>query len=279
LVEALDVVVESVVNQVGVDVNTASAALLGRVVGINRRAAEAIVQYRETHGPFRTREDLLAVPGVGPRTWTQASGFLRVPDGDEPLDNTPIHPESYAACRKLLALLDEPWGRLSSLSERRTGKSAPLRKLDEGPAPLPDRVRRFRADLQAMDMTLVDLAREIGVGVPTLGDMLGALERPGRDVRDDLPPPVLRRDVLTMDDLKEGMVLQGTVRNVVDFGAFVDIGVKHDGLVHVSKMAERYVRNPHAVVSVGDIVTVRVIKVDKERGRIGLSMKGVPQER
>lgn len=254
MTEALDAVVESVVNQVGVDVNTASAALLSRVAGVNRRAADAIVRYREAHGPFRTREEVLQVPGVGPSTWTQAAGFLRVPGGDEPLDDTPIHPESYAACGKLLALLDE------------------------GPKPLPARVRRFRADLKAMGMTLPELAREVGVGVPTLEDMLDALERPGRDVRDDLSPPVLRRDVLTMDDLEEGMVLRGTVRNVVDFGAFVDIGVKHDGLVHVSKMADRYVRNPHAMVSVGDIVTVRVVQVDQERGRIGLSMKGVPQE-
>jgi len=261
LTEALDAVVESVVNQVGVDVNTTSAALLSRVAGINRRTAEAIVRHREEHGPFRTREDLQAVPGVGPRTWTQAAGFLRIADGDEALDNTPIHPESYAACRKLLALFEAPSGPQSASSL-------------EG---LPARVRRFRADLQAMGMTLPKLAHEIGVGVPTLEDMLDALERPGRDVRDDLPPPVLRRDVLTMDDLTEGMVLQGTVRNVVDFGAFVDIGVKHDGLVHVSKMADRYVRNPHAVVSVGDVVAVRVIKIDKERGRIGLSMKGVPQ--
>jgi len=261
LTEALDAVVESVVNQVGVDVNTTSAALLSRVAGINRRTAEAIVRHREEHGPFRTREDLQAVPGVGPRTWTQAAGFLRIADGDEALDNTPIHPESYAACRKLLALFEAPSGPQSASSL-------------EG---LPARVRRFRADLQAMGMTLPELAHEIGVGVPTLEDMLDALERPGRDVRDDLPPPVLRRDVLTMDDLTEGMVLQGTVRNVVDFGAFVDIGVKHDGLVHVSKMADRYVRNPHAVVSVGDVVAVRVIKIDKERGRIGLSMKGVPQ--
>jgi len=256
LTEALDAVVESVVNQVGVDVNTASAALLSRVAGVNRRAADAIVKYREAHGPFRTRDDVLQVPGVGPSTWTQAAGFLRVPGGDEPLDNTPIHPESYAACHKLLALLDS------------------------SPEPLCDlctRVHRFRADLQAMGMTLNDLAREIGVGEPTLVDMLEALERPGRDVRDDLAPPVLRRDVLSLDDLKEGMILKGTVRNVVDFGAFVDIGVKHDGLVHVSQMADRYVRNPHAVVSVGDIVSVRVIKIDRERERVGLSMKGVPQ--
>ncbi|MBU1751071.1 MAG: RNA-binding transcriptional accessory protein [Chloroflexi bacterium] len=254
LTEALDAVVESVVNQVGVDVNMASSALLSRVAGVNRRAADAIVKYREAHGPFRTRDDVLKVPGVGPSTWTQAAGFLRVPGGDEPLDNTPIHPETYAACHKLLTLLDK------------------------SREPLPARVRRFRADLQAMSMTLTDLAREIGVGEPTLVDMLDALERPGRDVRDDLPPPVLRRDVLSLDDLKEGMILKGTVRNVVDFGAFVDIGVKHDGLVHVSQMADRYVRNPHAVVSVGDIVSVRVIKVDRDRERIGLSMKGVPQD-
>ena len=240
LVATLDAVVESVVNHVGVDVNTASAALLGHVSGLSERVAKAIVAHRETNGPFLTRAELKQVKGLGPKAYEQAAGFLRIPDGRNPLDNTVIHPESYDAAH---ALLD-----LAGLNMRM--------------ADLPRRLQQFR-----QEQNLAEVAGMLGVGQLTLSDIIDALIRPGRDPRDDLPPVVLRQDVLSLDDLHEGMVLKGTVRNVVDFGAFVDIGVKQDGLVHVSKMAERYVKNPHEVVGVGDIVDVKVIDVDRERGR------------
>ncbi len=248
LAAALDAVVESVVNAVGVNVNTASPALLARVAGLNRRLAENIVAHRNEHGPFRTRRDLLNVRGLGAKAFEQAAGFLRVPDGDNPLDNTAIHPESYHVVEALF---------------RRCGFDAVPRTPNPG-ALLP---------LEELREQVAELAVELGVGEPTLRDILEALARPGRDPRDDLPPPILRRDVLSIDDLQEGMVLRGTVRNVVDFGAFVDIGVKQDGLVHISEMADRFVRNPHEIVRVGDVVEVRVLAVDRERGRIRLSMR------
>ncbi len=263
LAAALDAVVESVVNYVGVDVNTASAALLGYVAGISKKVAQAIVEHRNVHGPFTSRAELKKVKGLGPKAFEQAAGFLRVPESRNPLDNTTIHPESYEATRQLLELAGLNL-RMKDLPER-------LRKwcaengldCDEGR----DTLRTGRStDAWA------SLASLLNIGVPTLQDIVLALLRPGRDPRDDLPAVVLRRDVLTIDDLREGMVLRGTVRNVVDFGAFVDIGVKQDGLVHVSKMGRKYVRNPHEVVSVGDVVEVVVISVDRERGRIGLSL-------
>jgi uncharacterized protein len=244
--ETLDTVVESAVNHVGVDVNTASAPLLSYVAGISRRVADNIVKQREEHGPFRRREDLNNVKGLGAKTYQQAIGFLKIPSGDHPLDNTFIHPESYPVVERLFEYLDI--------------------RGDE--RDLPPRIERL-----GRQEDLHDLAALLEVGEPTLADILESLAKPGRDPRDELPPPLLRQDVLKMEDLKEGMTLKGTVRNVVDFGAFVDIGVKHDGLVHVSQMAERYVRNPFEVVSVGDVVTVKVISIDIERGRIGLSMK------
>jgi uncharacterized protein len=246
LAATLDAVVESAVNHVGVDVNTASPALLGRVAGVNRRVAANVVAHRDASGPFRTREAIKKVKGVGDKAFEQAAGFLRIPGGDIPLDNTPIHPESYPVVERLFVLMD----------------------LRGDERDLPDRVRRF-----ARDQDLSELAEVLEVGQLTLADIVESLVRPGRDPREELPKPILRSDVLKMEDLREGMVLQGTVRNVVDFGAFVDIGVKQDGLVHVSQMADRYVRNPYDVVAVGDVVTVRVISVDIERGRIGLSMK------
>jgi uncharacterized protein len=248
LAETLDAVVESVVNHVGVDVNTASAPLLSYVAGISRRASDAIVRHRERHGPFRRREDLKQVKGLGEKTYQQAVGFLKIPGGDSPLDNTFIHPESYPVVERLFEYLEV--------------------RGDE--KDLPGRVEALR---QQED--LGDLADLLEVGEPTLADILESLARPGRDPRDELPPPLLRQDVLKMEDLREGMILTGTVRNVVDFGAFVDIGVKQDGLVHVSKMADRYVKNPFEVVSVGDVVKVEVLSVDLDRGRIGLSMKGL----
>ncbi len=246
LAGALDGVVESAVNHVGVDVNTASAPLLSYVAGVSRRVADAVVKHREEHGPFRRREDLRQVKGLGDKTYQQAIGFLKIPDGDRPLDNTFIHPESYPVVERLFEYLGV--------------------RGDE--KDLPARIERLRKG-----ENLGDLAALLEVGEPTLADILESLAKPGRDPRDELPPPLLRQDVLKMEDLKEGMILKGTVRNVVDFGAFVDIGVKQDGLVHVSQLADRYVKNPFEVVSVGDVVTVKVIKVDLERGRIGLSMK------
>ncbi|MGB5049579.1 MAG: Tex family protein [Caldilineaceae bacterium] len=239
LAGALDGVVESVVNSVGVNVNTASPALLAQVAGLTGRTAENVVAHRDENGPFRSRAQILKVKGVGPKAYEQAAGFLRIPDGDNPLDNTAIHPESYAVVERLAA----PFDSLAAL---------PL-----------DRMRQESRHLSQM----------LGVGEPTLADILDALAKPGRDPRDDLPPVQLRADVLSMDDLREGMTLTGTVRNVVAFGAFVDIGVKQDGLVHISEMADRYVSDPHAVVRVGDVVSVRVLTIDAARGRIGLSMK------
>jgi uncharacterized protein len=244
--EMLDAVVESVVNYVGVDVNTASPALLGYVAGLGPKTAANVVAYRDEHGPFQKRSDLLKVKGLGPKAYQQAAGFLRVPESANPLDNTPIHPESYPVVKRLMELADTRLGARDMLG-------------------------RVRAVQQ--EMGLPALADLLDVGQPTLADILDGLARPGRDPRDDAPPPVLRQDVLKMEDLREGMRLKGTVRNVVDFGAFVDIGVKQDGLVHVSKMANRYVRNPFEVVSVGDVVDVTVLSVDLERGRIGLSMR------
>jgi uncharacterized protein len=247
LTASLDAVVESVVNHVGVDVNTASAALLTYVSGLNKQVAKNIVTHREANGPFQSRAELKKVKQLGPKAYEQAAGFLRIPDGRNRLDNTIIHPESYGVTKELLALAD-----------------LNLRMVD-----LSGRMAQFRREND-----LTEISELLGVGLPTLEDIVDALIRPGRDPRDDLPKPVLRHDVLSLEDLSEGMVLKGTVRNVVDFGAFVDIGVKHDGLVHVSKMADRYVRNPHEIVGVGDVVEVTVTSIDADRGRIGLSMIG-----
>ncbi len=246
--QALDAVVESAVNHVGVDVNTASAALLSYVAGISRRVADAIVKHREEHGPFRRREELRRVKGLGDKTYQQAAGFLKIPGGNRLLDNTFIHPESYPVVERLFEYLDV----------RGDEKDLPARI---------DRLRQKEG--------LSDLAALLEVGQPTLADILESLAKPGRDPRDELPPPLLRQDVLAMEDLKEGMVLTGTVRNVVDFGAFVDIGVKQDGLVHISQMSDRFIKNPFEVVNVGDIIKVRVVSIDRDRGRIGLSMRDV----
>ena len=246
LAETLDAVVESAVNHVGVDLNTASPALLQYVSGINKRAAKEIVRHRDEHGPFKSRRVLKKVKGIGDKGFEQSAGFLKIPSGENPLDNTFIHPESYPVVERLFALMgvqgDEP--------------------------DLAQKVKAFRAEND-----LAELAEVLEVGLPTLTDILDNLIKPGRDPRDKLPKPILRSDVLKMEDLREGMILKGTVRNVVDFGVFVDIGVKQDGLVHVSQMADRYVKNPLEIVSVGDVVEVKVISVDLERGRIGLSMK------
>lgn len=279
LAAMLDRVVESCVNFAGVEVNSASAALLKRVSGINTRVANAIVKYREAHGPFKARKDLLKVPGLGPATFVQAAGFLRVADGVEPLDNTFIHPESYPATRTLLQMLPAAEGK----QERPAERIAQFRQKIQLQHNL-GRLNRNRVNNNNSRSTpssgseqaaWQEIADQVGVGLPTLNDILENLEKPGLDPRDALPPPLLRHDVLKMEDLQTGMLLQGTVRNVVDFGAFIDIGVKHDGLVHVSEMADRFVRDPLAVVAVGQVVQVRVLEIDIKRSRIQLSMRNL----
>lgn len=243
--EKLKTVVESAVNQVGVDLNSASAPLLSYVAGVSDTVAQNIVKYRDQEGKFRSRQQLLKVARLGPAAFQQAAGFLRIYEGDNPLDSTAIHPESYAVALQLLEMVEA--------SPEDIGKPAMSARLN--------------------GLNLAELAARLEVGVPTLKDVIEALQKPHRDPRDELPPPLFRTDVLSIEDLSPGMTLQGTVRNVVDFGAFVDIGVKNDGLVHISELAERYVRHPMEVVSVGDQVTVRVLSIDRDRGKVSLSMK------
>lgn len=244
LAQQLDFVVETVVNQVGVNVNTASSQLLARIAGLNKTTAQNIVNYREENGAFSQRNQLKKVPRLGPKAFEQAIGFLRIPNGKNILDNTPIHPESYQATKDLLATLN-----------------IDLDKLDTPEA---------KSELQKIDIK--QLSEKLAVGRETLQDIIDSLLKPGRDLRDDMPAPILRSDVLSIEDLKVGMKLQGTVRNVIDFGAFVDIGVKQDGLVHISKLSDRFVKHPSEVVAVGDIVQVWITSVDTQKGRIGLSM-------
>ena len=251
--EALGGVVEDCVNAVGVDLNTASASLLRRVSGLNATTAKNIVAYREENGAFTARKQVLKVPKLGAKAYEQAAGFLRVPESKQILDNTGVHPESYDAAEKLLTLCgytlrDVADGKLAELSQR------------------------------AEAFGMAQAAQECGVGVPTLRDIIKELCKPGRDPRDELPAPILRTDVLEMKDLKPGMVLTGTVRNVIDFGVFVDIGVHQDGLVHISRVCNRYIKHPSEVVSVGDIVKVAVLEVDEKRKRISLTMRDLPKE-
>ncbi|AFH59686.1 Tex family protein [Paenibacillus caseinilyticus] len=243
--ESLTFVVESAVNHVGVDVNTASPSLLSYVSGINSTLAKNIVKYRDDNGKFISRTQLQKVPRLGAKAYEQSVGFLRIAEGKNPLDNTPIHPESYDVVDKLFREL--------KLSVSELGSPELKAKLQQ-------------ADVEA-------LAGKLGVGVPTLRDILDSLLRPGRDPREELPPPMFRTDVLQLEDLKPGMELQGTVRNVIDFGAFVDIGIKNDGLVHISQLSNSFVKHPMDVVSVGDVVTVWVLNVDTKKGRVGLTMK------
>lgn len=246
--EALDRVVESCVNQVGVDLNTASSSLLRYVAGINSRVAQNIVKYRDENGKFLSREDLKKIKGLGDAAFVQAAGFMRISDGDMFFDSTAIHPESYDATENLLKYL--------KLSVEQVRENGAL----------------LRLKLRTSKKSLTEIAQAVGTGVETLTDILDSLEKPNRDPRDEMPKPIFRNDVLKMEDLTEGMILKGTVRNVVDFGAFVDIGVKQDGLVHKSQMAKKYVKNPLEIVSVGDVIDVKVLSVDLERGRIALSM-------
>src|SRR5438270_10221531 len=275
LADMLERVVISCVNFAGVELNSASAPLLKHVSGINTRVAGAIVKYREQHGSFKSREELQKVPGLGPATFVQAAGFLKVANGIEPLDNTFIHPESYAAARALLEMLPKD-GNDSGKAAKPIERIAQFRQFIKLQNSL-GRGNRNKAGAgsDGEQTTWAEIARKIGVGLPTLHDILENLEKPGLDPRDALPAPILRHDVLKMEDLETVMILQGTVRNVVDFGAFVDIGVKQDGLVHVSEMADRFVKDPLTVVAVGQVVQVRVLKVDLQRGRVQLSMRGV----
>ena len=245
--EALGGVVEDCVNTVGVDLNTASPSLLEKVSGVSAAVSKNIVAYREENGAFRSRAELKKVPKLGPRAFEQCAGFLRVPESASVLDNTAVHPESYDAAKKLLALC----GR--SLDDVKSGSLGNL-----------------AADVEKLGFAKA--AEQVGVGEPTLRDIVAELLRPGRDPRDELPPPLLRSDVLSMEDLKPGMELTGTVRNVIDFGAFVDIGVHQDGLVHISRICKRFIKHPAEVLKVGDVVNVRVLDVDLKKKRISLTM-------
>ncbi len=245
--EALNGVVEDCVNKVGVDLNTASASLLEYISGISKAIAKNIVAYREENGQFKNRKELLKVAKLGPKAFEQCAGFTRITAGENPLDATSVHPESYEAATKLL-------DKLGYLAEDIAGGKL---------AGLSSQIKDYKK-----------LAEELGVGEPTLRDIVKELEKPARDPRDEMPKPILRTDVLDMKDLKEGMILKGTVRNVIDFGAFVDIGVHQDGLVHISEMSEKYIKHPLEAVSVGDVVDVRVLGVDLKKKRISLSMKG-----
>ncbi len=273
LAAMLDRVVISCVNFAGVEVNAASAALLKHVSGINARVANAIVKYREEHGSFKSRNELQKVPGLGPSTFLQAAGFLKIANGAELLDNTFIHPESYGAVRTLLTLLPGEEDKVVRPAERIALFKQRI-KLQNSLGRSNSRTRS--AVSESEDGAWTDIAKNLGVGLPTLHDILENLEKPGLDPREALPAPILRHDVLKIEDLEPGMVLQGTVRNVVDFGAFVDIGVKQDGLVHVSELADRFVRDPLTVVAVGQVVQVRVLKIDMQRGRVQLSMRTMP---
>ena len=251
--ESLSGVVEDCVNAVGVDLNTASPSLLRRVSGLNATTAKNIVVYREENGAFTARKQVLKVPKLGQKAYEQAAGFLRVPESKQVLDRTGVHPESYGAAEKLLELCGYTLADVAA----------------DTIAELPKRLDAYGAQ---------KAAEVCGVGVPTLRDIVKELCKPGRDPRDELPKPILRTDVLEMKDLKPGMVLTGTVRNVIDFGVFVDIGVHQDGLVHISRVCNRYIKHPSEVVSVGDVVKVAVLDVDEKRKRISLTMRDLPKE-
>ena len=249
LSESLTGVVEDSVNKVGVDVNTATPSLLSYVSGINNTIAKNIVKYRDENGKLNERKELLKVPKLGKVAYEQCAGFIRIPDGRNPLENTAVHPESYESTEKLLDLLGL---KITDLKNK-------------------DNLNSLREKLKSVDVA--ETATKLEIGEMTLTDIISELSKPGRDPREDMPKPVLRSDVLKFEDLTDGMILTGTVRNVIDFGAFVDIGVKYDGLVHISEMSNSYIKSPSEIVSVGDVVKVKVIKIDQERKKVGLSMK------
>lgn len=253
LEEALDGVVEGCVNTVGADLNTASPALLSHISGLSSTICKNIVEYREQNGAFKTRRELLKVSKLGPKAFEQCAGFLRVADSKVVLDNTAVHPESYEAAEKLLELCG------CSDEDIRKNRLGDLREIAE-------------------EMGLENLAEKIGIGLPTLSDIITELMRPGRDPRDELPPPLLRSDVMDIKDLKEGMIMKGTVRNVIDFGAFVDIGVHQDGLVHVSQISNKFIKHPSEALKVGDVVDVMILSVDQKKQQIKLTMKGIKKQ-
>ena len=248
LKDSLEAIVESCVNYVGVDLNTASVPLLRHVSGLNQLTAREVVEFRNQHGPFQSREQLLQVAGIGEVRFVQAAGFLKIGNGGDPLDRTWIHPESYGTARQLLT------------------------ELGHGPESLLDRTKTGELQEKLKTVSLEEIAPRLQIGVPTLRDMIEALIRPDRDPRDELPPPIFKKGILRLEDLQPGMELKGTVLNVVDFGAFIDIGLKDSGLAHISQMANRYVKSPYDVVAVGDVVTVWVLTVDQGRRRVSLTM-------
>ena len=250
LAGALDGVVEDCVNSVGVDLNTASPSLLSYVSGINKSIAKNITVYRDEKGKFSNRKELLKVPKLGAKAYEQCAGFLRVAGGDNLMDNTSVHPESYSAA---LALIEKLGYSLEDVANNN----------------ISDIFTRLKKH------NITEMAAELGVGVPTIKDIADALLKRGRDPREDLPQPVLRKDVLGMEDLNPGMILTGTVRNVIDFGAFVDIGVHQDGLVHISQICDKYIKHPTEVLNVGDIVQVKVLEVDVKKKRIALTMRNI----
>ncbi len=249
LSESLTGVVEDSVNKVGVDVNTATPSLLSYIAGINKTTAKNIVKYRDENGKLKNRKQLLKVPKLGKATFQQCAGFLRILDGDNPLEITAVHPESYEVAEDLLANLG-------------------FNKND-----LRDKEKLEEIKNRLKNINISKMSKDLNIGEMTLKDIIEELSKPGRDPRENMPKPILRSDVLKLDDLKEGMVLTGTVRNVIDFGAFVDIGVKHDGLVHISEMSDKFIKNPLDIVSVGDLIKVKVIKIDRDRQKVALSMK------
>ncbi len=251
LSESLTGVVEDAVNRVGVDLNTATPSLLSYVSGINKTIAKNIVAYRNENGKFKNRKQLLKVSKLGNAAFEQCAGFVRIFDGDNPLEITSVHPESYEVAEKLLEKIG-------------FSKKDLLNK---------EKLSEIKVKLSSINIS--KLSEELGVGSLTLEDIIKELSKPGRDPREDMPKPILRNDVLKLEDLKEGMVLNGTVRNVIDFGAFIDIGVKHDGLVHISELSDKYIKNPRDVVSVGDIVKVKVLSIDLEKQKVALTMKGI----
>lgn len=251
--ESLTGVVEDAVNSVGVDVNTATPSLLSYVAGVSQTVAKNIVKYREENGKFKERKELLKVPKIGKASYEQCAGFIRIPDGKNPLEITGVHPESYKIAENML---DKLGFKVKDLADK-------------------DKFKQIKEKLSTInnDKEIKNMAKELEVGEPTLKDIIIELMKPGRDPREEMPKPILRSDVLKFDDLSIGMILTGTIRNVTDFGAFVDIGVKHDGLVHISEMSDKFVKNPSEIVSVGDVVKVKVIDIDKERQKVKLSMK------
>ena len=254
LAQTLNAVIETAVNHVGVELNTASAALLKHIAGINATVAKNIIKYREEHGSFTNRKELLKVSRLGPNTFTQCAGFLRINNAALALDNTPVHPESYALAEKILQKLD------FSLADLNDKKQLEL----------------LKAKIQLLD--IAKLSADLNAGVPTVTDILSALTKPGRDPREDLPAPLTRQNIVKLEDIKPGSIMRGTVRNITDFGVFVDIGIKTAGFIHISELSRRFIKHPLDVVSVGDIIKVIVINVDPKRSRIGLSLKQVPKE-